>query len=100
MEFVENLLMWGADGFKCMVAGATTYSTEIDMWSLGCIMAEVLTNKVLFAGKGELEQINEIYNLIGAPNEDVFKGFMTKLPHIKKARACLSLFCCCCVPWR
>jgi cell division cycle 2-like len=50
-------------------------------------MAEVLSNKVLFAGKGELEQIQEIYNLIGCPNEDVFPGYLEKLPLLKRVGA-------------
>jgi cell division cycle 2-like len=37
------------------------YSTAIDMWSLGCIMAELLTKKSLFNGKSEIDQLNQVY---------------------------------------
>lgn len=36
--------------------GATEYSTAVDMWSVGCIMAELLANKPLIDGKTEIGQ--------------------------------------------
>lgn len=44
-----------------------SYSTAIDMWSLGCIMVELLTGEPLFAGKNELEQLCKICDTIGIP---------------------------------
>ena len=39
--------------------------------------------KVLFQGEGEFEQINEIFGLLGTPNDDIWKGY-SELPHAKK----------------
>lgn len=39
------------------------YSTAIDMWSVGCIMAEFLTRKPLFPGKSEIDQLNRIFKV-------------------------------------
>ncbi len=36
------------------------YSPAIDVWSMGCIMAELLTRKPLFKGKSEIELINKV----------------------------------------
>lgn len=40
--------------------GAKQYSTAIDMWSLGCIMAEMLSKEALFNGKTEVDQIDKV----------------------------------------
>jgi len=52
-------------------AGAKEYSTPIDVWSLGCIMAELLTKEVLFPGKSELDQVGRIMALLGPPTAEV-----------------------------
>ncbi|KAF4094526.1 hypothetical protein G5714_024556 [Onychostoma macrolepis] len=40
------------------------YSTAVDMWSVGCIFGELLTQKPLFPGKSEIDQINKIFKNI------------------------------------
>lgn len=50
--------------------------------SLGCIFAELLTLKVTFEGQGELDQLDKIFQLLGAPTEESWPGF-TELPHAK-----------------
>ncbi|KAL2242880.1 cyclin-dependent kinase G-2-like [Sesamum indicum] len=59
-----------------ILAGAETYSTAIDMWSVGCIMAELLLKEVLFKGKCDREQRTKIYTLLGRGKADdnVFTG--------------------------
>ena len=42
---------------------------------LRSIMAELLTRKPLFTGKGELDQIDKIFQLLGTPNDTVWPGF-------------------------
>ena len=55
-------------------AGCKEYSTAIDMWSLGCIMAELLTKQVLFSEQGEIPQLHKIFGLLGTPSEDNWPG--------------------------
>jgi serine/threonine protein kinase len=43
-----------------LLLGAKEYSTAIDMWSVGCIMAELLAKEPLFNGKNEKEQIDKV----------------------------------------
>ncbi|XP_010881813.3 dual specificity tyrosine-phosphorylation-regulated kinase 4 isoform X1 [Esox lucius] len=46
------------------------YSTAIDMWSLGCILAELYTGFPLFPGESEVEQIACIMEVLGMPPND------------------------------
>jgi len=43
------------------------YGVSIDMWSLGCILAELLTGRPLFAGEDEADQIACIIEIFGIP---------------------------------
>ncbi len=65
-----------------LLLGCSTYSTAVDMWSLGCIMGELLKKAVLFRGQTEIEQLDKIYKLMGTPNSEVWPGFDT-LPVVK-----------------
>nr|WNT93104.1 CDKG1-2 protein [Phyllostachys edulis] len=62
-----------------LLLGAKEYSTAIDMWSLGCIMAELLSKEPLFNGKTEIDQLNKIFRILGTPNEQIWPGY-SKLP--------------------
>ena len=44
-----------------LLLGAKEYSTAIDMWSLGCIMAELLAKEPLFSGKTEFDQLDKVF---------------------------------------
>ncbi|XP_030960703.1 cyclin-dependent kinase G-2 isoform X2 [Quercus lobata] len=65
-----------------LLLGAKLYSTAIDMWSLGCIMAELLSKEPLFNGKTEFDQLDKIFRILGTPNETIWPGF-SKLPGVK-----------------
>ncbi|XP_010531633.1 PREDICTED: cyclin-dependent kinase G-2 isoform X2 [Tarenaya hassleriana] len=65
-----------------LLLGVKQYSTAIDMWSLGCIMAELLSKAPLFNGKTELDQLDKIFRILGTPNETIWPGF-SKLPGVK-----------------
>ncbi|KAJ6375409.1 hypothetical protein OIU77_000399 [Salix suchowensis] len=65
-----------------LLLGAKKYSTAVDMWSVGCIMAEMLTKEPLFTGKGEIDQLDKIFKTLGTPNETIWPG-LSKLPGAK-----------------
>lgn len=65
-----------------LLLGATSYSTEVDIWSVGCIFGELLENRPIMQGKGEIDQLSKIYQLLGTPNEKIWPGF-SKLPNSK-----------------
>lgn len=47
-----------------LLLGAKEYSTAIDMWSLGCIMAELLSKEPLFNGKTEFDQLDKVHPFV------------------------------------
>ncbi|KAL3503056.1 hypothetical protein ACH5RR_037505 [Cinchona calisaya] len=50
------------------------YTPAIDIWSIGCIFAEVLTGKPLFPGKSVVHQLELITDLLGTPSADTISG--------------------------
>lgn len=63
------------------------------MWSLGCIMAELLTKKVLFDAQSEIEQVKKIFDLLGTPTEENWPGHK-QLKNMDKVRACFHCHNC------
>lgn len=69
-----------------ILLGAKEYSTPIDIWSIGCIFAEMAQRKALFIGDSEIDQIFKIFTVMGTPNEHYwpdalkFNDFKTSFP--------------------
>ncbi len=47
-----------------------SYATPVDIWSCGCIFAELFLRKPLFPGQYEMDQLNKIFDIIGIPGEE------------------------------
>lgn len=62
-----------------LLLGATDYSVGIDLWSAGCILAELLAGKPIMTGRTEVEQLHRIYKLCGSPSDEYWKKY--KLPN-------------------
>ncbi|KAG6646452.1 hypothetical protein CIPAW_07G010300 [Carya illinoinensis] len=62
-----------------LLLGATDYGVGIDLWSAGCILAELLAGKPIMPGRTEVEQLHKIYKLCGSPTDEYFKK--AKLPN-------------------
>ncbi|KAI1504757.1 kinase-like domain-containing protein [Biscogniauxia marginata] len=65
-----------------ILLGGRQYSTGVDMWSVGCIFAEMCTRKPLFPGDSEIDQIFKTFRLLGTPTEDIWPG-VTSYPDFK-----------------
>jgi len=65
-----------------LILGAEYYSTGIDVWSIGCIFAELLLKKPLFVGDSEISQLFKIFEVFGNPTEDSLPGYKT-FPYFK-----------------
>eukprot|EP01132_Coremiostelium_polycephalum_P004518 gene4518-5633_t len=65
-----------------LLLGTTIYSTPIDIWSVGCIFAEIISRDVLLPGTSDIDQLDKIFKLLGAPSEAIWPGF-SKLPMVK-----------------
>ncbi|XP_027160529.1 probable serine/threonine-protein kinase At1g54610 [Coffea eugenioides] len=62
-----------------LLLGATDYGVGIDLWSAGCILAELLAGKPIMPGRTEVEQLHKIYKLCGSPSDEYWKK--CKLPN-------------------
>jgi len=60
-----------------ILLGAKTYSTAVDMWSIGCIFAELLLKEPLFQAKGELELLSMIFRLLGPPTKGSWPDYFS-----------------------
>ncbi|CDF35311.1 Cyclin-dependent kinase B2-2, CDKB2-2 [Chondrus crispus] len=57
-----------------ILLGTKQYSTGVDMWSVGCILAEMIVGRPLFTGESEIEQLLSIFRLLGTPTADTWHG--------------------------
>ncbi|KAG6432177.1 hypothetical protein SASPL_103751 [Salvia splendens] len=62
-----------------LLLGATDYGVGIDLWSAGCILAELFAGKPIMTGRTEVEQLHRIFKLCGSPSDEYWKK--SKLPH-------------------
>ncbi|KAG7026015.1 Shaggy-related protein kinase theta [Cucurbita argyrosperma subsp. argyrosperma] len=56
-----------------LIFGATEYTNAIDMWSVGCVMAELLLGQPLFPGESGVDQLVEIIKILGTPTREEIK---------------------------
>lgn len=66
-----------------VLLGSRNYSTSIDMWSAGCIMAEMYTGRPLFPGKTNEDELLRIFRLLGTPTPETWPN----LPRYTEYRA-------------
>ncbi|XP_033607291.1 cyclin-dependent kinase 1 isoform X2 [Cryptotermes secundus] len=65
-----------------VLLGSSRYSCPIDMWSIGCIFAEMATRKPLFQGDSEIDQLFRIFRVLKTPTEEIWPG-VSQLPDYK-----------------
>ncbi|KAG5612407.1 hypothetical protein H5410_023688 [Solanum commersonii] len=56
-----------------LLLGATDYGIGIDLWSAGCLMAEMFAGRPILPGRTEVEQLHKIFKLCGTPTEDYWR---------------------------
>lgn len=62
-----------------LLLGSTDYGKSVDLWSVGCVFAELLLGKPILQGRTEVEQLHKIFKLCGSPPDDYWRK--SKLPH-------------------
>ena len=60
--------LYNSGSYFLCVSTWVQYTRAIDVWSIGCIFAEVLTGKPLFPGKSVAHQLDLITDLLGTPS--------------------------------
>ena len=61
-----------------LLMGSTNYGVSVDLWSVGCVFAELFLTKPILKGRTEVEQLHKIFKLCGSPPPEFWKK--TKLP--------------------
>ncbi|KAK2080071.1 Cyclin-dependent kinase A-1 [Prototheca wickerhamii] len=57
-----------------ILLGSRHYATPVDLWSIGCIFAEMATQKALFPGDSEIDELLKIFQALGTPDEARWPG--------------------------
>ncbi|KAI0047653.1 Pkinase-domain-containing protein [Auriscalpium vulgare] len=66
-----------------VLLGSRTYSTSIDVWSCGCIFAEMISGVPLFRGRDNNDQLLHIMRIIGTPDERTIRKMAQESPEIQ-----------------
>lgn len=71
-----------------LIFGLSTYTCSIDVWSTGCVMAEMILGKPIFPGDSNVGQLGEIIRIIGNPTiedlKDINQDYKTTQTRIVK----------------
>lgn len=62
-----------------ILLGVRHYSTPVDVWSIGCIFAEMINHGPLFAGDSEIDELFKIFQVLGTPTEETWPN-VSELP--------------------
>lgn len=60
-----------------LLFGARIYGTGIDIWAVGCILAELMLRAPFLPGDSDLDQLSKIFQTLGTPTEKEWPGMMT-----------------------
>ncbi|GER46531.1 conserved oligomeric Golgi complexcomponent-related / COG complex component-related [Striga asiatica] len=63
-----------------LLYGSTSYGLEIDLWSLGCIFAELFSLEPIFPGSSDIDQLGKIISVLGNLTDEVWPGCSIHLP--------------------
>lgn len=66
-----------------LLFGAKLYGTCIDMWAVGCILAELLLRVPFLPGESDLDQLTKIFQVFGNPTEDNWPGSKSLLDYVE-----------------
>ncbi|KAJ9540726.1 hypothetical protein OSB04_027232 [Centaurea solstitialis] len=69
-----------------LLLGATDYGTYVDMWSVGCVFAELFMGKPILKGRTEVEQLHKIFMLCGTPPDEYWANKALPLATMFKPR--------------
>lgn len=53
-----------------LIFGNSNYTTTIDVWSVGCVIAELMLGQPIFPGESGVDQLVEIIKILGTPSRE------------------------------
>lgn len=62
-----------------VLMGSRKYSTPVDIWSVGCIFAEMVNGRPLFPGNTDADQLQKIFKVLGTPDDTAWPS-VAELP--------------------
>ncbi len=63
-----------------ILLGGNVYTCAVDLWSIGCIVAEMSNKRAFFTGLSEIDQLHEIFKVLGTPCPEAWSG-LADLPY-------------------
>lgn len=72
LEFEQYVVVSKPEPLECGVLTRDSIFI-VDMWSVGCILAELLGGRPIFKGRDYVDQLNQILNVLGTPTEDTLR---------------------------
>ena len=66
-----------------LILGCTDYTTQVDVWSVGCVIAELCLSRSIFPGKTSEDQLLEIMKILGSPTKEELINMNGKYKNIK-----------------
>ena len=69
-----------------LLLGTTQYGTAVDMWSAGCILAELILGRPILPGKSEMDQLRLTFELLGSPDQPKHSWDVEALPLVKSGK--------------
>ena len=57
-----------------LIFGNSNYTTSIDVWSVGCVIAELMLGQPIFPGESGVDQLVEIIKILGTPSKEQIKA--------------------------
>lgn len=65
-----------------LLMGCSSYSIKIDVWSLGCILWELIVGRPLFKGKDSNDQLHRIISVLGTPTKEDLIGMNVQIKNM------------------
>ena len=72
-----------------LLLGEESYTNAVDVWSSGCVLAELLLGRPLLPGRDEADQLSLIFGLLGAPTARIWPG-VASLPLVRSGAVSLA----------
>ncbi|KAG8273226.1 Cyclin-Dependent Kinase 7 [Homalodisca vitripennis] len=66
-----------------LLFGARMYAVGVDMWAVGCILAELLLRLPFLPGESDLDQLTKIFQALGTPSEETWPGVTSLTDYIQ-----------------